>query len=264
MPSWEPTQYLRFDAERTRPCRDLAGRIGLPAPRRIIDLGCGPGNSTAILAERWPSAEITGLDRSAEMIAAARASAIESKVHWRVGDISEWARGEERFDLVFSNAALQWTPNHAELFPRLMDRVAPGGALAMQVPINIDAPAHVLMRELAKTPRWVDQFPSAGVREWHAHSAAFYYELLAGRSSAINLWQTEYFHTLPGPEAIVEWYKGTGLRPFLDALATDADRAAFTSDYLDLIRQAFPRYADGRVLFPFLRLFLIAYAEPAK
>jgi trans-aconitate 2-methyltransferase len=259
MPTWDASQYLRFDAERTRPCRDLVDRINLNHPQSIIDLGCGPGNSTAILSTRWPAAQFIGLDRSAEMIAAASASPIGSKVRWRVEDVSAWAKRDEIFDLVFSNAAFQWLPDHAWLFPRLMAHVAPGGALAMQVPMNIDAPAHALMRDLAKSPKWVRKFPQNGVREWHVHPLSFYYDLLAPLASAMDIWTTEYIHILPGPEEIVEWYKGTGLRPYLDALPAGSDQAAFLDDYLQLIRQAFCRYADGRVLFPFQRLFLIAY-----
>jgi trans-aconitate 2-methyltransferase len=267
MPTWDASQYLRFDAERSRPCRDLIDQIQIKNPRRIIDLGCGPGNSTAILSARWPDAHLTGLDRSAEMIAAASASAIGNRADWQAGDVATWAQSDEQFDVVFSNAALQWVPDHGSLFPRLFTHVAPGGALAMQVPMNIDAPAHRLMRELASSPPWVNKFPTGGVREWHAHPAAFYYDRLASLGhppAAMDIWQTEYIHVLSGPEEIVEWYKGTGLRPFLDALGkhvernkptAEADRAAFIGEYLHSIREAFPRYADGRVLFPFSGYF---------
>jgi trans-aconitate 2-methyltransferase len=248
MPSWSPTQYLKFSEERTRPCRDLAARIDIDAPRHIIDLGCGPGNSTEVLAERWPAAELTGLDSSADMIAKARTA--HSQWTWIAGDIAEWAAGNEHYDLAFSNAALQWVPDHASLFPRLLARA---DVLSVQVPGNWDGPAHRIMREVAKG------YPLDGrVREWFTHDAAFYYDVLAPHASRLDLWATDYIHVLESPEAIVEWYKGTGMRPFLEALDTDADRARFTADYLSAIREAFPAQPDGKVLFPFRRIFLIA------
>ena len=258
MPSWSAGQYLRFADERTQPCRDLVAQIALPRVKRAIDLGCGPGNSTAILAERWPDADIAGLDSSAEMIAAARQANPERT--WMAAEISQWADGsDEVLDLVFSNAALQWLPDHAALYPRLLSRAAKGGALAVQMPGNFDAPAHRLMRELAASSSWRNKFPAGGVREWHVHDPEFYYDALARHASRIDLWTTDYLHVMPGPEAIVEWYKGTGLRPFLDALPSPTDRERFLADYLKLIERAYPRRPEGKVLFPFRRIFLVAY-----
>jgi trans-aconitate 2-methyltransferase len=266
MPSWNAEQYLRFAAERTQPARDLAARIAVAAPTRVIDLGCGAGNSTAVLAERWPDAEISGLDSSPEMIAAAKRDYPDR--NWAVGDIASWPNGDgrfdvtggdRRFDIVFSNAAMQWVPDHAALYPRIFRRVAPGGALAVQVPCNIGAAAHETMRAIAASPGWAARFPPGGVREWHVGDAAFYYDLLAGAAARIDLWETEYLHVMPSVDAIVEWYKGTGLRPFLEALTSDAERDAFTADYAEKLRPHYPERADGRVLFPFQRLFLVAY-----
>ncbi|HEY2251594.1 MAG TPA: trans-aconitate 2-methyltransferase [Planctomycetaceae bacterium] len=258
MPDWDADQYLRFAEERTRPCRDLVARIAIPSSRRVIDLGCGPGNSTQVLAERWPEAALTGLDSSIEMIAAARRAAPIR--NWLVADISTWtASNSGLWDVVFSNAALQWVPDHPRLFPQLLTLVAPGGALAVQVPNNIDAPAHVAARSVAASSAWRSRFPAGGVREWHVHDAGFYYDLLAPRAARIDLWETEYLHILPGPEAIVEWYKGTGLRPFLEVLSSPEERQDFVAAYLEAIRDAYPARADGHVLFPFRRLFLIAY-----
>jgi trans-aconitate 2-methyltransferase len=258
MPSWNADQYLKFAAERTQPSRDLLARIGIDRPSRVIDLGCGPGNSTSLLVGRWAGADVSGLDNSAAMIDQANRDYPDQR--WMVGDIAEWAaKSGEPFDVVFSNAALQWVPNHAELYPALFRRVAPGGALAIQVPINLDAPAHVAMRELASTPAWACLLPPDGVREWHVHDAGFYYGLLAPAAARLDLWETEYIHVMDGPAGIVEWYKGTGLRPFLDALPTDADRANFLADYTDRIADAYPTQPDGRVLFPFRRFFLVAY-----
>ena len=252
MPTWKADQYLKFAAERTQPCRDLAVRVGLESPRRVIDLGCGPGNSAEVLAARWPRAELTGLDSSSDMIERARAAHPEWQ--WMAGDIEQWAAGADCFDLVFSNAALQWVPDHRSLFPRLLSRVSAGGALAVQMPNNFDAEAHTLMREVAS------RFPETkSVREWFVHEAGFYYDALAPVSVRVDLWATEYIHVMDGPEDIVEWYKGSGMRPFLDALPNDAERARFMEEYLAAIRQGYLARPNGDLLFPFRRLFMVAY-----
>jgi len=258
MSGWNPNQYLKFAEERTQPCRDLAARIAVTNVRRVIDLGCGPGNSTAVLHDRWPDAEFTGLDSSTEMIERARRE--HPSQHWIAGGISEWAAGSDgRFDVVFSNAALQWVDDHASLYPRLLARVAPGGALAIQIPGNIDALPHRLMREVAATPEWSRRFTPGKVREWHHHEMEFYYDVLAPTAARLELWATEYLHILPDAEAIVEWYRGTGLRPFLEVLEADAERERFVADYLESLRPHYPPHAAGGVLFPFRRIFLIAY-----
>jgi trans-aconitate 2-methyltransferase len=262
MPTWDAKQYLRFSDQRTRPCRELAARIAVTAPERVIDLGCGPGNSTSVLAERWPESELTGLDSSPEMIAAARKEYPNRT--WRIDDIAAWAgQNDQTYDIVFSNAAFQWVDNHPALFPKLLARVAAGGALAIQMPANFHAPAHRLMRELAASPAWRDHFPSQGVREWHVHDLAAYHDMLAPIASAVDFWQTEYLQVMENAAAIVEWYKGTGLRPFLEALANDQQKADFTAQYLECIRGAYPVRKDDRVIFPFRRLFLIAYQRSA-
>jgi len=255
MPTWNAGQYLRFAGERTRPCRDLVAAISLDAPRRIIDLGCGPGNSTAVLAGRWPEADVVGLDSSDAMIAAARRDAPQRT--FVAGDIAAWT-SEAPFDLIFSNAALHWVPDHARTYPRLFSHVAPGGALAAQVPYNGASPAHEAMRAVAARPAFQHRF-SGGVREWHVHPASFYYDVLAPRAARLDIWETEYLQVMPDAAAIVEWYKGTGLRPFLDLLPDEAERAAYLAEYLEAIRAAYPPQPDGRVLFPFRRLFVVAY-----
>jgi trans-aconitate 2-methyltransferase len=252
MPSWKPDQYLKFAAERTQPCRDLAARVAIQNPRRVIDLGCGPGNSTEVLAARWPNSELTGLDSSADMIAKARG--VHPEWRWCAGDIAEWTNGEDSFDVVFSNAAMQLVPDHPGVFPRLLTRVTPGGALAVQMPGNHDAEAHRLMRAVAT------RFPATeNVREWFTHGIDFYYDSVAPLAARVDLWSTEYIHVMEGPEDVVEWYKGTGMRPFLDALPTDTERERFPAGYLAAIREAYPTRDDGRVLFPFRRLFIVAY-----
>src|SRR5207244_4778651 len=199
MPTWNADQYLKFADERTQPCRDLVARIGAANVHSVIDLGCGPGNSTAVLAERWPGAEITGLDSSSSMIDVARR---EQPTHrWIARDISEWAANEtELFDIVFSNAALHWVPDHATLYPRLLSRVRAGGALAVQIPADFNALPQQLIRELAP--------PGLRVKEWHSHEPAFYYDVLAPHAERVDVWQIEYPHVMPNADAIVERSKG--------------------------------------------------------
>jgi trans-aconitate 2-methyltransferase len=258
MPDWNAHQYLKFAEERTRPCRDLAARIAVSNARRVIDLGCGPGNSTAVLRDRWPGAAFTGLDSSADMIERARGE--HPHQQWILDDIAAWAaQGDDLFDIVFSNAALQWVDDHATLYPRLLSHVAPGGALAIQIPGNIDAIPHQLMRDVAASPTWRSRFPAEGIREWHHHELEFYYDVLAPTAARLDLWATDYLHILPDAEAIVEWYRSTGLRPFLNALESETDRQRFAADYLEALRPHFRPRAAGGVLFPFRRIFAIAY-----
>lgn len=278
---WNPDQYLKFAEERTQPCRDLAARIAVPQVRTAIDLGCGPGNSTQVLAQRWPDAQITALDSDTTMINVA----IESnpRGRWITGDISKWAAGEppnstaqksaetaaenilpedsanERYDIVFSNAALQWLPEHSTLFPQLFSHVAPGGALAFQIPSSQDRPAYRLLREMAASIGWRKWFPSGRVRTWHAHDWEFYYDLLAPLASRVDIWLTEYFHVMPDAESIVEWYRATGMRPYLTPIAEEIDRERFVAEYTEKIRAAYPPRSDGHILFPFLRIFVVAY-----
>jgi trans-aconitate 2-methyltransferase len=255
MPSWNADQYLRFAAERTRPCRDLVAAINLETPQRIIDLGCGPGNSTSVLAQRWSEAEIVGLDSSDAMIETARKDAPERA--FVVGDIESWS-SEDPFDLVFSNASLHWVENHKALYPRLLSFVAAGGAMAAQVPCNMNSPAHEIMRETARRPEF-QAFLADGVRQWQVHEPAFYYDVLAPHVSHVDIWTTEYMHILSNAAAIVEWYKGTGLRPFLDRLPDASMRTRFVEVYEEGIIRAYPARPDGRVILPFQRLFVVAY-----
>jgi trans-aconitate 2-methyltransferase len=252
MPTWNADQYLKFADQRTRPCRDLVAAISLSPVQRVIDLGCGPGNSTSVLAERWPDAEISGLDNSESMIRVAQKE--QPKRTWIVSDIAQWAASNrEQFDVVFSNAALHWVDNHQWLYPRLLERVRKGGVLAVQMPADLNALPHQLMRELA--PQGVQ------VKAWHNHEPAFYYDVLASHAADVDVWETIYQQVMPNADAIVEWYRGSGMRPFLEACETDAMREQFLKDYTARIRVAFPAQPDGKVLFPFRRLFVIARAR---
>jgi trans-aconitate 2-methyltransferase len=259
MPSWNPAQYLAFGDLRTRPARDLAMQVEVTDPARVADLGCGPGNSTAVCHQRWPNAALLGIDSSPAMIDAARRTSLEAE--WRVADIAEWALGGPlagRYDVLFSNAALHWVPRHAELFPQLLARLNPGGALAVQMP-DADAVPHRVLRELAATEPWKERFAAKAARGWRSHPPEFYYSLLVPRAARLNIWATEYLQIMPDVNAIVEWYKGTGLRPFLDALPDAVEQAGFLRDYAARLAPFYPPLESGVVAFPFKRVFVVAH-----
>ncbi len=255
MTAWDAEAYLRYADERTQPASDLAARIKVASPKRIIDLGCGPGNSTEVLRLRWPEAEMIGLDQSEEMIAAASKSYPHGK--WVLKDLSTWT-GEPPFDLVFSNAALQWVPNHDRLFPHLFAQVATGGALAVQMPAHHGSAAHQVILEVADDPAW-SHLMSAPRSAMTRESPAFYYDVLQPLASRLEIWVTEYYHIMNGPEAMVEWFRGTGLRPFLSALETEGQKLSFEAKLLEGFSRFYPRQRDSRILFPFRRLFIVAY-----
>jgi trans-aconitate 2-methyltransferase len=253
MHHWDTAQYLRFGAERTRSAFDLLARIDLAAPRQIVDLGCGPGNSTALLRERWPEAAITGLDSSADMLEAARRDHLG--IDFLMGDIAEWAP-TERYDLVFSNAALQWVGDHQRLLPRLIEAVAPGGVLAVQMPSNHDFLTHKLMRQAAAEGPWGERL--AGARPPSpVKPLEFYYDLLAPRCARLTLWETNYIQIIETIDGMIEWLRGTGLRPFLARLDA-AEQPVFVERYKALLADAMPPRPDGKRLLPYPRLFFIA------
>lgn len=250
--AWDPEVYLTFAAERTRPAAELLARVPLKAPRRAIDLGCGPGNSTALLAARWPQAELEGLESSPEMLVKAKASGVPAK--WIAGEVETW-QPETAYDVVFSNATLHWIANHRALLPRLMGFVADGGALAFQVPRNFHFPSHVLMREVAESGPWAQKL--SGARKINVEEPETVFDILAPLSKSLDLWETSYLHVLEGEDPVLEWVSGTGLRPFLAPLEA-SEREAFLADYRARLREAYPRRADGKTLFPFKRLFAVA------
>jgi trans-aconitate 2-methyltransferase len=253
MHAWDSGQYLRFADERTRPALDLLAQLDLAAPQRVIDLGCGPGNSTAFLRERWPEAAITGLDISAEMLVTARRD--HPAIDFVAGDIAEWSPGEP-YDLVFSNAALQWVGDHEQLLPRLLDGVAGDGALAVQMPRNHDFATHALMRQVAAEGPWRERLADARAPS-PVKPPEFYYDCLAPRCRQMVLWETNYIQVMEGVAAIIDWLRGTGLRPFLARL-DEAEQRLFLDRYAALLGEAFPARADGKVLLPYPRLFFIA------
>lgn len=253
---WDPAQYAVYQDERGRPFDELVRRIGALAPRAVVDLGCGPGTLTRSLLHRWPQAQVTGIDSSPDMVAAA---APDSGVLVRLGDITDWAPSPD-IDVVLSNAALQWVPGHPDLLRRWAGQLSPGAWLAWQVPGNFASPSHRLMREMADSPRWSRRLD--GVLR---HSDAVlepdrYAGLLLDAGLSADVWESTYQHVLTGPDAVLEWMRGTGLRPVLAALTpTDAER--FERDYATALCAAYPS-VDGRTLFPFRRIFAVGH-KPA-
>jgi trans-aconitate 2-methyltransferase len=252
--SWSAAQYVKFEEERTRPVRDLAARIPTANVARAADIGCGPGNSTEVLRERYPQAHIVAVDSSFDMIEAARKRL--PGVAFEVADIQQW-RPEQPLDVILANAVLQWIPGHETLMPALIARLNPGGALAVQVPDNLDEPSHRLMREIADAGPWAAELKDAATARTERQGAEWYFRLLRAHASRVDIWRATYYHPLAGAQAIVEWVKGTGLRPFMDPL--DAGwREAYLARYEAAIAEAYPAEADGTVLLPFPRLFFVA------
>jgi trans-aconitate 2-methyltransferase len=251
MPTWDDTQYRMFIDARTRPAAELLARVPLTAAERVIDLGSGPGNSTALLAARWPDAHITGIDNSPEMLRSARAAL--PQLEWLECDVAQY-RPDAPVDVSFSNATLQWLPDHPQLIPQLLASVRPGGVLAIQMPFNFAEPSHRLMGEISRKFLTAGQVVRATVT---LREAGRYYDLLAPHCRGVDIWQTRYEHVMPDPTAIVEWVKGTGLRPYLEALPAPA-REPFLDEYTQAIDAAYPRRSDGKRLFSFPRLFIVA------
>jgi len=251
--NWNPAQYAKFSGERFRPALDLLSRIPLDAPRRIADLGCGSGNVTAVLRQRWPGASVVGVDSSGDMLAVATRNHLG--IEWLHADVASW-HASSRVDLVFSNAALHWLNAHEHLFPRLLASVTPGGVLAVQVPRNWDAPSHAIARELAQMPPWGECL-KAVIRRVPVKDPSWYQSLLAPIAHDLDIWETEYLHVLSGENPVLEWLKGTTLRPILDALP-DPEREQFEAQYRARVARAYPAGADGKTLFPFRRLFIVA------
>ena len=222
---------------------------------RVADLGCGPGNSTRLLCARWPEAEVVGIDDSAAMLAKAAASGLRAR--WLEADIAAWTP-DAPCDLVFSNASLHWLPDHARLLPRLLAQLRPGGVLAVQMPRNFAAPSHALLREVARAGPWAASLAPLLADEPVA-APERYHDLLAPLAAALDIWQTEYLHVLDGEDPVLEWVRGTALRPVIAALAPE-EQTRFEAEYARRLRAAYPRRPDGRTLFPFRRLFIVATA----
>ena len=257
--TWDPTQYGAFAGPRLRPALDLIARLPQRPFASVLDLGCGTGEITALLAELHPTADVSGVDSSPQMLE--RSRALETRARFELADLNEW-RPERPAELVFSNATLHWIPDHASFLPRLLTWVAPGGCLAIQVPNNFAAPSHALMHEVLAhggaggaplgPPELRARLATPPVR-----SARWYRELLWERTAELDLWETEYLHVLEGEDPVLEWVRGTGLRPVLAALG-EQERTRFLGAYAGRLREAYPPGPDGRTAFPFRRLFLVA------
>ncbi|MFC7841336.1 trans-aconitate 2-methyltransferase [Streptomyces sp. NPDC057382] len=266
-PTWDPAQYLRHAGHRARPFADLLARVpDLPAQPpdrpRIADLGCGPGNVTVLLAGRWPTARITGYDNSAEMLDRAHVdhagpTAGGGRLDFAPADARTWTP-DAPHDLIVSNATLQWVPGHAERFADWTAALKPGGTFAFQVPGNFDAPSHRLMRDLAASPRWRDRLDGVLRHAGAVLTPAAYHERLTSLGCAADVWETTYVHLLPGEDPVLDWVKGTGLRPVLTALGDDPEACgAFVAEYRDALREAYPPGPHGTP-FPFRRVFAVA------
>jgi len=257
MPDWNASQYLKFEKQRTQPAIDLANRIGLTNPVRILDVGCGPGNSSRVLKDKYIQARVIGIDNSENMLEKARADHpdIEFRLCDASGDLSELGEG---YDIVFSNACLQWVPDHERLLGRLMGLLRKGGVLAVQVPYNWSEPIHIIIVEISKTDRWNDYFPEK--RIFHTLTPGEYFDILSGLTPDFEIWETTYYHVMESHEAILEWYRGTGLRPYLDALP-DGKKSEFEKEVMDRLIEAYPKQKNGEIIFRFPRLFFTAVAR---
>lgn len=248
---WDPQRYLTYAEQRARPFHELLVRVAAVDPTTVIDLGCGPGNLTGTLAERWPSARVIGVDSSAEMVAAAREVPGIDVV---AADVRDW-RPSGPVDVVVSNATLQWVPDHLDLLPRFVGWLAPDGWLAFQVPGNFAEPSHALLRQLTDSPRWRDRVGGDRVVRPSSPQPADYLAALADLDCAVDVWETTYLHVLPGADAVLDWISGTGLRPVLAAL-DEAEQAEFRAEYGALLRTAYPARRYGTVL-PYRRIFVV-------
>ena len=259
--TWSPGQYAKFEEERNRPIRDLLAQVPHAGVGSVADLGCGPGNSTELLVERFPDAAVVGMDSSPDMVESARRRL--PGIRFETGDIATWPeRGP--FDLLFANASLQWVPDHAALLPFLFGKLSASGTLAVQVPDNLDEPAHRLMRETASLGPWSRKLVDASRAREARHSAEWYYRELRGLEARADVWRTTYHHALPGgPRSIAEWFKGTGLRPFLQPL-DESEQEAFLAHYVGALEGEYPAFADGTVLLAFPRLFFVASRIPSS
>ncbi|MEI2297656.1 trans-aconitate 2-methyltransferase [Ensifer sp. MJa1] len=252
--AWSPTQYLKFEDERTRPARDLLAQVPDLPEGVAFDLGCGPGNSTELIHNRFPWATVSGLDSDENMLVAA-AKRLPG-ITFEKADLASWVPPIGA-SLFYGNAVFQWLPNHLAIFERLMAALAAGGTLAVQMPDNLGEPTHVLMEETARSPDFAAAFADRTIRRDPLPGPGTYVECLAPHAATVDVWHTVYYHRLANAEAIVEWVKGTGLRPYLDALPSDR-REAFTAAYTDRIRAAYPAMSDGKVLLRFPRFFISA------
>jgi trans-aconitate 2-methyltransferase len=254
---WDTDHYLSFAAERALPFHHLVAAVAHLEPRIIVDLGCGPGGLTASLLERWPAARILGIDSSEEMIAHAGRREVTGRLEFEIADIGTW-KATEAIDLMLANASFHWIDDHESLFDHLLPQISPGGALAFQVPANHGEPSHQLLHELCSSARWRDRL--AGQTRTGVRDPQWYIDALGVRGLHVSAWQTTYFHMLEGEDPVLEWVRGTTLRPILDRL-TEEEHGDFLADYGVLLNAAYPE-RDGSTVFPFRRTFVVARFTP--
>jgi trans-aconitate 2-methyltransferase len=253
--AWDPTAYRRYGGERIRPFTELLARVDAREPRRVLDLGCGEGTATASLAARWPGAQVTGVDSSPEMLAAAAGSAIPGRLTFTAGNVRDW-QPDWPVDVVVSNAVLHWVPGHPDLLARWAGWLAPQGSLAVQVPGNFRAPTHALLRELCRSPHWAAQVGDAAPPPDAVLDPAGYVDVLTSAGLRADVWETTYQHVLGGPDPVLAWVRSTVLRPVLAQLGDD-DAAELTAEYAAALRSAYPPRPDGTTLLPFRRVFAV-------
>ncbi len=257
MADWNSTQYLKFESERTQPAIDLVNRINLKSPKKVIDIGCGPGNSTQVLAKKYPNAYILGVDNSENMIAAAKKN--NPSLDFCICDIShELSLLDHDFDIVFSNACIQWVPHHKQLLKGLLGLLNKDGILAVQIPMNDNEPIHQIIGEVCSSQKWQEYFPNP--RIFHTLTQGEYFDVLSEISENFYLWETIYYHVMKSHHDILEWYRGTGLRPYLSALSDDK-KAEFEDDIMNNIIQSYLKQNNGEIIFRFPRFFFMAYAK---
>lgn len=251
---WNPKLYLRFNEERTQPAIDLAARINVKNPEKIIDIGCGPGNSTKVLSKRWPKANIVGIDSSASMIESAKKNYPD--MEWRIADATKMETNE-KYDVIFSNATIQWIHDQRKLIQDLIDMLEDNGALAIQMPLFNTMPASHVIENVSLKEKW--KKTQGATDAFTFHSSDFYYNILSEKVKSVVMWETSYYHIMPSHQTIVEMLKSTGIRPFLDRLDTEEEKMEFEKEVFKEIKKAYPAQKDGNILFPFKRLFFIGY-----
>jgi trans-aconitate 2-methyltransferase len=255
MLDWNPALYRRYEDERTRPAQELLARVPLTEAARVVDLGCGPGNSTELLAQRFPKAQVLGTDNSEAMLVSARERLPGAR--FALSDIATWAPQDKAPDLIYANASLQWVPDHEKLIPRLFDALAPGGVLAIQMPDNRQEPTHRLMRAVAAEAPWAEPIGDADRLRTKLLPLGGYYDLLAPHAANVDVWHTIYQHRMADAASIVEWVRGTGLKPFVDRLSPDL-QASYLAEYERRVNEAYPARTDGKRLLAFPRMFIVA------
>lgn len=255
MLDWNPALYRRYEDERTRPAQELLARVPLSEAAHVVDLGCGPGNSTELLFHRFPAARVVGTDNSEAMLASARERLPQAR--FELSDIATWAPQDQAPDLIYANAALQWVPDHETLIPRLFAALAPGGVLAIQMPDNREEPTHRLMRAVASEAPWAGPIGDADRMRTLLLPLGGYYDLLAPEAAKVDVWHTIYQHPMADAAAIVEWVRGTGLKPFVDRLPANL-QASYLAEYERRVDEAYPPRSDGKRLLAFPRMFIVA------